>query len=111
MRIDRFLCPLVWLPALILSVLDSPASAAGQSWTFRSDIAFSRDASFVGTSGDRVRIYEFKTGVLVREVQGQRTDCIAFSPVDQGLFAVAGEDSSLRLWRVAQFMLIFDWLV
>jgi len=88
-----------------------PSLAVGAEREYLWDVAFSCDSSYVGTSGDRVRIYDFKTGKLLRVIEGNQLElnafgkqldagALAFSLVEPGLFAVGDEGGNLWLYRV-----------
>jgi WD40 repeat protein len=81
-----------------------PAPVAGQPKpVIQFGVAFSSDTAFMGTCGDHVRVFELKTGTLLREIDSEGyTRAIAFSPVAADLFAAGGDDGILRLWHVGK---------
>ena len=89
--------------AIALIAVAIPAPVAGQPRrAIQWGLDFSCDTSFVGTCGDHVRVYEVKSGKLLRSIAGRYTRTIAFSPVVPELFAAGGDDGILRLWRVGK---------
>lgn len=94
-----FSCVVVGLIALVF-----PSPAVGQAKpVIQFGVDFSRDTSFMGTCGDQVRVFEFETGKLLREIDtGKYTRAIAFSPAAADLFAAGGDDGILRLWQVGK---------
>ena len=89
------------LLALCVVMGVSVQTAFGQPGAMLLCLDFSHDSSFLATGGDRVRVYDVKTGKLLREIQlGKHSRSIAFSPSARDLFAVASDDGSLRLWQV-----------
>ena len=83
---------------LLAPLWTSSAGAAEKEYLW--DVAFSCDSAYVGSSGDRVRIYDFTTGKLLRVIEGDRLEALAFSPVEPGLFAVGDKWGNVRLYRV-----------
>jgi WD40 repeat protein len=67
-------------------------------------VAFSPDMKYVASGGSQdrtVRVYNFATGNLVREISGQNhaVNCVAFSP--DGKYVFSCGDNAAHVWEVA----------
>ncbi|GAA3122866.1 hypothetical protein GCM10020001_049310 [Nonomuraea salmonea] len=51
------------------------------------------------TAADAVRLWNPRSGRLLKEVSGESTRAVAFSP-DGTTFAAGGQDGVTRLWRL-----------
>ncbi|MEV4470238.1 serine/threonine-protein kinase [Nonomuraea sp. NPDC049504] len=63
------------------------------------DVAYSPDGSVLVTAADAVRLWNPRSGRLLKEVSGESTRAVAFSP-DGTTFAAGGQDGVTRLWRL-----------
>lgn len=87
--------------ALIALAFPSP-SYGQQRPDIRWAIDFSSDGSMIATCGSHVRVYEFKTGKMLHDIDGKFTYAIAFSPTTPDQFVSGGVDGVLRLWKVGK---------
>jgi hypothetical protein len=69
---------------------------------FQIGLDFSPDGKFVATCGDKVRVFEAKSGNFEREFEGVRTRAVVFSPVSKELLAAGAEDGVIRFHAVGK---------
>jgi WD40 repeat protein len=79
-------------------------------------VTYSPDGKYIacGGLGDRVRLWDSKSGALVRSFDGETarmkiTRAVSVSP-DSKLLAAGGDDGYARVWEIATGKLILAWI-